>query len=88
MVRQGWSLRRRLREPDVARIAGELAAFERAHDGIAIADLAARRVHEIGAALHLADQQASLNRCSVSGWSGALIVTTSQTLTMTSTVGW
>ena len=34
-------LRRRLREPDVARVAGELAAFERARHGVAVADLAA-----------------------------------------------
>src|SRR3979409_597192 len=48
--------RRRLREPDVTGIAGELSALERANDGIAIADLAARGVHEVGAALHLRDQ--------------------------------
>ena len=44
-------LRRRLREPDVAGISGELAALERADDGIAVAQLAARRVDQISAAL-------------------------------------
>src|SRR6476469_8543859 len=48
--------RRRLREPHVAGIASKLAAFERSHDRVAVADLAAGSVHEIGAALHLADQ--------------------------------
>ena len=52
----GMVLRRRLREPDVAGIARELAALQRADDGVAVADLAARGVHEIGAALHHADQ--------------------------------
>src|SRR5208283_160759 len=37
MVLRCW-----LREPDIARIAGELAAFERPHDGIAVADFSAR----------------------------------------------
>ena len=46
-------LRRWLREPDIARIAGKLTAFERPHDGIAVADFSARRVHDISAALHL-----------------------------------
>lgn len=50
-------LGRRLREPNVTGIAGELAAFERPCDGIAIADLAARGVHQIGTALHLADHR-------------------------------
>ena len=57
IVRQGWSLRRRLRKPDVARVTGELPALERPHDGVAVADLAARRVDEVGAALHRADQR-------------------------------
>jgi len=48
--------RRRLREPDVTGITGELSTLERTNDGIAIADLAARGVHEVGAALHLRDQ--------------------------------
>ena len=44
--------RRRLREPDVAGIAGELPAFERADDGVTVADFAPRCVHEIRATLH------------------------------------
>ena len=44
-------LGRRLREPDVAGIACELAALEGAHDGVAVADLAAGRVHDVAAAL-------------------------------------
>ena len=49
----GMILRGRLREPDVARIACELPALERPHYGIALADLAARRIDDIGAPLHL-----------------------------------
>src|SRR5262245_20272137 len=41
--------RRRLREPNVARISRELPAVQGTDDGVAIADLAARRIHEIGA---------------------------------------
>src|SRR5665809_18526 len=52
----GVVLRCRLREPHVARITRELAAFQRPDDGIAIDDLAARRVHDVAAALHLRDQ--------------------------------
>src|ERR1700687_3580518 len=48
----GWWLR----EPDVAGIARELAAFQRANDGVAVTDLAAGSVHDIAAALHHADQ--------------------------------
>ena len=48
---------RRLREPDVARIARKLAAVQGPDHSVAIADLAARGVHEIGAPLHLADQR-------------------------------
>ena len=52
----GMVLGRGLRKPDVAGIARELAALQRAHDGVAVADLAARGVHDIAAALHHADQ--------------------------------
>src|ERR1700722_13384269 len=52
----GMVARRRLREPHISRIACELATFERAHDSITIANLAARRVHDVAAALHHADQ--------------------------------
>ena len=51
VVRRG-----RLGIPDVAGVAGELAALARPHDRVAIADLAARGVHEVCAALHRADQ--------------------------------
>src|SRR3984957_10340402 len=47
-----------LREPDVAGIASELAAFERADDGVAVADFAARGVHEISATLHFREKLA------------------------------
>src|SRR5580693_2905631 len=48
--------RRRLWEPDVSGVARELSAFEPPHDGVAIADLAACGVHEIGPALHLGEK--------------------------------
>src|SRR5262249_48220530 len=48
----GW----RLWEPDVARVACKLAALERAHDRVTVADLSPRRVHDIAATLHHADQ--------------------------------
>ena len=47
---------RRLREPHIACVAGELPALERPRDRVAIADLASRCVHDIRAALHLRDQ--------------------------------
>src|SRR6185312_5116780 len=43
----GMVLWRRLREPDVAGIARELPALQRADDGVAVADLAAGRVHDV-----------------------------------------
>src|SRR4029077_18568799 len=46
-----------LREPDVASIAGKLPSFKCTDDGIAVADLAARRVYQISAPLHLPDQR-------------------------------
>src|SRR5262245_21751481 len=49
-------LRRRLRKPDVAGISRELTALQRTHDGVTVADLATRGVHDIAAALHHADQ--------------------------------
>jgi len=52
----GMVLRGGLGEPDIARVARELARLARARDRIAVADLAACRVDEVGAALHLADQ--------------------------------
>src|SRR6476620_8800506 len=48
--------RRRLWEPDVSGVARELSAFERPYDRVAIADLAARGVHEIGPTLHLGEK--------------------------------
>jgi len=62
-------LRRWLRKPDIARIAGKLAAFERPHDGIAVADFSARRVHDISAALHLGNHSV-VEEMLVSGCSG------------------
>src|SRR5271154_7626761 len=59
MVRHGppgMVLRRWLGEPDVSGVAAKLAAFESADDGVAIADLAARGVHKIDAALHLGEE--------------------------------
>lgn len=52
----GMVRRRRLRIPDIAGIPGQLPALQCANYGIAITNPAARRVHQIGAALHLADQ--------------------------------
>src|SRR5262245_16389861 len=55
MVRHGspgvicWG---RLREPDIARIARELTAFECPRDGVSITDFSARRVHDISSAFH------------------------------------
>src|SRR5439155_22994150 len=46
----------RLGEPHVAGIAGELPALARLCDRVAVADLAARRVDPVGAALPLGDQ--------------------------------
>jgi len=43
---------RRLRIPDVAGIACELAALQRPHDGIAVHELRARGVHQVGASFH------------------------------------
>mmetsp|Transcript_24986 Transcript_24986/g.77147 ORF Transcript_24986/g.77147 Transcript_24986/m.77147 type:complete len:208 (+) Transcript_24986:64-687(+) len=42
-----------LREPDVSAIAGELSGLEGAGDGVAVAELAAGGVDEVGAALHV-----------------------------------
>src|SRR5258707_14538400 len=47
---------RGLGEPDVACIAGELTAFEGAHDRVTVADFATRGVHEISASLHLGEK--------------------------------
>src|ERR1700683_4608468 len=48
--------RRWLGEPDVAGVACELAALARRDDRVAVADLAARGVDQIGAPLHLRQQ--------------------------------
>src|ERR1700734_3117795 len=48
---------RRLRIPDIAGITGELPALQCAYHRVAIADLAARGVDEVGTALHLADER-------------------------------
>src|SRR6202042_463044 len=52
----GMILRCRLRIPDVAGVAGELSALKGSDDGVAIANQAARRVHEVCTTLHFADQ--------------------------------
>src|SRR5664279_5674366 len=52
----GMVLWRWLGEPDVAGVAGKLTRAERGGDVVAVGDLAARRVDEIGAALHRVDQ--------------------------------
>jgi hypothetical protein len=46
----------RLREPDVSGIPGELAAFQRPRDRVAVADLAPGGIDDVRAALHLGDQ--------------------------------
>ena len=48
-----WS---RLRIPDIAGISSKLSAFKSANNCLTIADQTTRGVHEISAALHLADQ--------------------------------
>jgi hypothetical protein len=50
-------------EPDVACIAGKLPAFKCTDDGNAVADLAARRVYQIRAPLHLPDQRGDAFWC-------------------------
>src|SRR6476620_2042907 len=52
----GMILRGGLGKPDVACVARELSALARPRDRISIADFAARSVHDVRAALHLADQ--------------------------------
>ena len=52
----GVVLRGRLREPHVTCVARELSALARPRDGVPVADLPPRGVHEIRAALHLRDQ--------------------------------
>ena len=52
----GMILGRRLRKPYVACVACELAAFEGPNDCVAIANLAARGVHEISPSLHFREQ--------------------------------
>jgi len=47
---------RRLREPDVTRVTGKPSALQSANHRIAVANLAARRIDEVGAPLHLADE--------------------------------
>ena len=81
-------LRRGLREPDVARVAGELPALERARrprrgrrSFRAPCSRGTRRASS-------SPISSSSNRCSVSGCSGALIVTTSQTRTSDSASSW
>ena len=56
-------------------------------DGVAVADLAARRVDEVGAALHLGDQLV-VEQVLRLRMQRALIVTTSHTLTIDSTLAW
>src|ERR1700691_159369 len=50
-------LRPRLRDPDVARITGKLTTLQGTDHGVAIAYLAACRVHQVSAALHLAQKR-------------------------------
>src|SRR5262245_2851363 len=51
MILWGW-----LWEPDVACVPGELSALQCPYDRIAITDFATRRIHDIRAAFHLADE--------------------------------
>jgi hypothetical protein len=60
MVRHGspgMVVGRRLREPHAAGVPSELAALERTGDRIAVTDLGARRIHEVGTPLHLGDER-------------------------------
>ena len=52
----GVVIGRRLGEPDIAGVPGELAALQRTHDGVAIADLPAGGVHEVRTPLHGGEQ--------------------------------
>ena len=88
IVRHGWSAGAGCGNHTSPAYPASWPALERAHDGVAVADLPARRVDEVRATLHPSRSAASSKRCSVSGWSGALIVTTSQTSTSDSTVSW
>ena len=49
--------RRWLRIPDVTGITGELSTLQGTDDGVAIADLAPRRIHQVGASFHLANER-------------------------------
>src|SRR5260370_22518259 len=60
MMRHGPSrmvLRGRLREPYISSIAREFPAIQRPNNGVPVANLAARRVYDIGTAPHFADQR-------------------------------
>src|SRR5208282_2522127 len=52
----GVILRCRLGIPDVAGVTGKLSTLQRADDGISVADAAARRIHQVGTPLQLADE--------------------------------
>ena len=49
-------LRWRLREPHIASVPGELSALKRPHNRVAVTDLATRRIDDIRATFHLADE--------------------------------
>ena len=46
----------RLWKPDVSGVASEPPSLERADNGVALTDLAASRVHEVGPTLHFREQ--------------------------------
>src|ERR1700686_5206290 len=63
-----------LRKPDVAGITGKMPVFQCTHDRVAVAGLAARRVHETGGALHF--RRNRLRRASPTGASRSTSTTT------------
>ena len=84
IVRHGWSFGAGCGKPDITRVTCKLSALERTGYCIAVADLAARRIDDVRAAFHLADQRFVEHMLGL-GVQRQLIVTTSQTFTIDST---
>jgi len=55
-VSPGVIFRGRLRKPDVPRVSRQSPALQCSRDGIAVTNLAARRIHQIRSLLHLSDE--------------------------------
>src|ERR1700689_3810161 len=87
MVRHRWSFGAGCGNETSSALASQLTALQRSHDGVAIANLAARGVDQIRAALH-AREHLVVEEVLGSGCSGALIVTASQTGTISAVDLW